>query len=56
MYREFLLFCKIIKKAQLQLVYKLSRPYMFRHYRAIFMELVISSYTRISIAAVGNTI
>ena len=46
-------------KAQLQLIYKLSRSYMFRHYRVILRELVIStspSYTSISNAAVGNTI
>ena len=29
-------------KAQLQLIYKLLHSYMFRHYRVIFRELVIS--------------
>ena len=46
-------------KAQLQLIYKLSHSYMFRHCRVILRELVIStspSYTSISNAAVGNTI
>ena len=46
-------------KAQLQLIYKLSRCYMFRHYRVIFRQLVFitsPSYISISIAAVGNTI
>jgi hypothetical protein len=47
------------QKAQLQLVYKLSRSYLFRHYRVIFRELLFitsPSYIIISIAAVGNTI
>ena len=46
-------------KAQLQLIYKLSRYYMFRHYRVIFRQFVFitsPSYISISIAAVGNTI
>jgi len=42
-----------------QLFHKLSHSYMFRHYRVILRELVIStlpSYTSISSAAVGNTV
>jgi hypothetical protein len=42
-----------------QLFYKLSHPYMFRHYRVILRELGINtlpSYTSMSNAAVGNTI
>ena len=42
-----------------QLLHKLSHSYMFRHYRVILREFVIStlqSYTGISYAAVGNTI
>ena len=41
-----------------QLFHKLSHSYMFRHYRVILRELVIStlpSYASISNAAVGNT-
>ena len=52
-------FAKQPTKAQLQLIYKLPRSYMFRHYRVIFRELVFitsPSYVNISIAAVGNTI
>ena len=30
---------KITNKAQLQLIYKLSRSYIFYHYRIIFREL-----------------
>ena len=50
-------FLKQPTKAQLQLIYKLSRCYMFRHYRVIFRQLVFitsPSYIRISIAPVGN--
>ena len=46
-------------KAQLQLIYKLPRSYMFQQYRVIFMKLVfitLTSYITISIAAVGNKI
>jgi hypothetical protein len=42
-----------------QLFYKLSYCYMFRHYRVILRQLVINtlpSYTSMSNAAVGNTI
>jgi len=42
-----------------QLFHKLSYSYLFRHYRVILRELVISilpSYTSISNAAVGNTV
>ena len=52
-------FVKYATKAQLQLFYKLSRCYMFRHYRVTFRQLVFitsPSYISISIAAVGNTI
>ena len=52
-------FYKIQTKARLQLIYKLSRCYMFRHYRVIFRQLVFTtppSYISISVAAVGNTI
>ena len=52
-------FVKQPTKAHLQLIYKLSRSYMFRHYRVILGVLVFitsSSYISISIAAVGNTI
>jgi hypothetical protein len=41
------------------LFHKLSHSYMFRHYRVILRELVIStlpSYTSISNAVVGNAI
>ena len=58
-HNHFFLFCKMIKIAQLQLIYKLSRSYMFRHYRVIFRQLVFitsPTYTSTSIAAVGNTI
>ena len=54
-----LYFVKYPTKAQLQLIYKLARSYMFRHYRVIFRELVFitsPSYISISIADVGNTI
>ena len=47
-------------KAQLQLIYKLSRSYMFRHYRVIFRQFVfIISPSCVSVSnnsAVGNTI
>ena len=46
-------------KAQLQLIYKLSRYYMFRHYRIICKELVFitsPSYIRISITALVKII
>ena len=52
-------FVKNPTKAQLQLIYKLSRSCMFRHYHVILRELVFitsPSYLSISIAAVGNTI
>ena len=55
----YFIFVKQPTKAQLQLIYKLSRSYMFRHYRVIFRQLVFitsPSYISISIAAVGNTI
>jgi hypothetical protein len=42
-----------------KLFHKLSRSYMFRHYRVILRQLVINtlpSYTSISNAAVGNAI
>ena len=55
---KYFLFYKITRKAQLQLIYKLSRSYIFRHYRVIFRQLVFinsQSYISISIAAVGNT-
>ena len=50
----FFYFVKQPTKAQLQLIYKLSPCYMFRHYCVILRELVIGtlpSYTSISIAA-----
>ena len=46
-------------KTQLQLIYKLSRSYMFRHNRVIFRGLVFitsPSFLSVSIAAVGNTV
>ena len=53
------LFCKITSESTLQLIYKLSRSYLFQNHRVFFSELVFitsPSYTSISIAAVGNTI
>ena len=53
-----LLFCNMTNKCT-QLFHKLSRSYMFRHYRVILRQPVINtlpSYTSISNAAVGNTV
>ena len=55
----FFYFAKQPTKAQLQLFYKLSRSYIFRHYRVTFRELVFiasPSYISITIAAIGSTI
>ena len=56
-----MIFCIVNQppKAQLQLIYKLLRSYMFGYYRVIFRQLVFitsPSYISISAAAVGNTI
>ena len=56
--RIFYYIVKQPTKAQLQLIYRLLRSYMFRHYRVIFSELVFitsPSYVSISIAALGKT-
>jgi len=55
---HFLLFCTMTT-TNTQLFHKLSHSYMFRNYRVVLRELVIStlpSYTIISNAADGNTI
>jgi len=49
----------VLSPTNAQLINKLSHSYMFRHYRVILSELVIStlpSYTIMSNAAVGNTV
>ena len=61
MYRAFfIIFMLQPTKARLKLIYiNYHAPYMFRHYRVIFRQLVFiasPSYISISIAAVGNTI
>ena len=43
-------FVKYLTKAHLQLIYKLSRSYKFRHYRVIFRELLFST----SLSYVGH--
>ena len=44
MYGAFFIFKMTEVKAHLQLIYKLSRFYMFRHYRFIFRELVFITF------------
>jgi len=56
---EFTLTYFVLWPTNAQLFHKLSHSHMFRHYRVILRQLVIStlpSYTSISNAAVCNTI
>ena len=52
------IFVKEPTKTKLKLIYKLTRSYMFRHYRVIFRQLVFITspgYISISIVAVDKT-
>jgi len=54
------IFCYFVQwPKKSQLIEKLSHSYMFRHYRIILREFVVStlpSYTSMSNAVIGNTI